>query len=567
VSGLIDPFKTFNPNCVTEVEEPYKYDQWHLSGVFSGILRQKIYKSELKDSVYYLYPWHGFNFDYLAYRRLILPPKGKQMKICLTYEFASSNSELLFEVVFFKQNSILKEKQYQLPVTYSKEPENTKVFVKEFEIKIPKQADNVGLKLRNVISEDIDADNRELDVAIGCVGLGRCDIWVNNKRLETYVYNQDSPFIKDEIQQIAEKATDSLFLEEHNRIVGIGESMHGCGDFLKQEYILIKDLINKGFTNFGFELPSLIIYTINEYITGKRNDIEDIIANSNIVFKDSTYVDMFDFMKTYNKSHDNNLAVFGFDIDLLGADSTLHQLERFFPENEKYKKCLDLIKFNPDFLRDSQMVDSLKKIIQEIPENTGNDISLQEQYLQSFLLNKLVFRRPVDNYILLQKRDSLMAENISFYFDRMPAGSKMGVVAHLDHLSKKENGCENHSNYYSSAGYYISNKYGEKYKVIGLYVGSGSFFSKQYTGFGNTPIKGSCPVYRPIGKSFEQLGLDINKPAFYLSDINSIPLLDRILYTRNVGQSFTQMQFTPTDLRKEVDAVWFIKECGTQQVE
>jgi hypothetical protein len=52
----------------------------------------------------------------------------------------------------------------------------------------------------------------------------------------------------------------------------------------------------------------------------------------------------------------------------------------------------------------------------------------------------------------------------------------------------------------------------------------------------------------------------MDKKEFYINEVCSLSVLDKVLYGRSAGSRYNVMQFEPIDLRKELDIVWFTKE-------
>ncbi|MDR2622791.1 MAG: erythromycin esterase family protein [Dysgonamonadaceae bacterium] len=549
VQKPIDPFKVYMPDFDLAVEQNEHYQAWDIHGEFiGGIFRKKIYKSSLNDTLYYvssgIQPFDGVNVGFCARNLIFLPPQSQQMKICVQYEYShdpDDEDKLYFEVVFKKSTVVLQKDSVILPSTYriDREEEITQnVNTKEFILNIPDQADNAVLQIK------------DKGLALAMVALRRCDIEIDGKALSTYAYNHSLPFTRQEIKSIQSKMSDSLIIPADTRLLGIGESIGGCKELEQQRTDIIKDLINNQQVQFcGYEIGFLLGYKINEYIHGRLNDIEEILKEGEASFNNQVNIDLFRFMRYYNEQHNYPLTVMGFDIDfqLQQPERIWTQLERLFPDNQKISRCLnrffDMVTAGENL--SPNQIDELQKILKE---SKGDYIdSLYERYFQQILsdyMNHFGYTG-IDRISFKQRRDRIMAENIIFYFSNLPENSKMIVAGHLDVLSKKQH-AKNELNT-SSIGYYLSEKFEGQYRVIGLYAGYGSFFD--------------YPISYPIGKSLEQLCLELNKPVFYLNNIQTVPLLDKTAYSRTIKDQYFLMQFEPSDIRREVDIIWFRKEC------
>jgi hypothetical protein len=278
------------------------------------------------------------------------------------------------------------------------------------------------------------------------------------------------------------------------------------------------------------------------------------------------------------------LTVIGFDVDfqLQQPEKIWIQLERLFPDNPKISQCLnhffDLITIDRNL--SPNQIDELQKILKESNGNYRDSLyELYFQYILSDYINHFSYTG-IDRITFKQRRHRIMAENITVFFSNLPEDSKMIIAGHLDILSKKRH-AKNDLNT-SSTGYYLSEKFKGQYQVIGLYTGYGSFFANEDTGYKDQIVlkeneqgafypsqdvdnsdeqdKHNYPISYPIGKSIEQLCLELNNPVFYLNYIQNVPLLDKTAYSRTIGNQYFLMQFEPSDLRREVDIIWFRKE-------
>jgi erythromycin esterase-like protein len=563
-SKSVDPFKIFTPDFNQSIEENDRYQEWDIHGQFPGIARKKLYKSELKDSLYYVYSgqeWmNGATANFHTQKRISLPDQSKRMTIRLQYEFYPHKnlSELFLETVFNERTLLLQQSCFTLPIT-SKPYENkdTLVKVEEFNLDIPAGANNAILRIKT---------NDEKGISF--VALNRCDILIDGKPLNTYAYDHTSPFSEHEIQQIRARTADTLIIPDNVRLIGIGETVYGCRDFNEQSSSIIKSRIMNGQVRFfGFDVSFLDGYRINEYIHGKTDDIEKTLSDAGDVFNNPANADLFRFMRQYNEQHDYPLTVMGFDIHtyLPKLENFLAQFEELFSDVPKIGRCMeklrDVYKLNGLRNPSQNQIDTLLEILEE-PDKENNKRSLYERYYPVILSTYIgrLNNNGLENIKFLRRRDSLMAKDIAAFFELLPENSKMIITGHLGHLSKKQQNEEDYARLTPVAGHYLSEKYKEQYFVLGLHVGTGSFFSHYYDGYDPTAVHKNYPLTTPLGKSLEQLCMEMNVSSFYLSRLETIPLLDKIQYARFCANRYDPLQFKPKNIRQEVDAVWFIRE-------
>jgi hypothetical protein len=582
----VDPFKVYMPDFNLAIEQNDHYRAWNIQGgLTSRIFRKKIYKSSLKDSLYYVFsglqPFSGANIGFCAQNLIFLPHQSRQIRICLQYEYSrypDAENELFFEIIFRKSTVVLQKDSIALPFTYRIDKEEEipqQINSKEFNLDIPAQTDNAVLYIKDKGS------------ALSIVALGRCDIAIDGKALSTYTYDHSLPFTQREIQSIQSQISDSLMISADTRLIGIGKSILGCKEFEHQQMNIIKNwIINKKVRFLGYEIGFLQGYYINEYIHGRMNDIEEILKHGETSFYNQINVDLFHFMRSYNEENDYPLTVIGFDIDfqLQQPERIWNRLETLFPDNPQINQCLERF-FDIVTIENSlsqNQVDGLQKILKEVNSNYMG--SLYERYFQ-FLLSEYINHFDyieIDRIMSFkQRRQQVMAENITVFFNMLPEDLKLIIVGHLDVLSKKQLTKDEQNT--SSTGYYLNEVFKNQYQLIGLYAGYGSFFANRNAGyedevmlsenergvfyFSQNPVdnnetdKRTYLVSYPVGKSIEQLCLELSKPVFYLNHIQNMLLLDKVSCSRTIGDQYFLMQFEPSNIRSEVDIIWFTEKC------
>jgi len=529
-----DPFRSFTPDIYTSINQNNKYQEVFFYGVLKGVNIDKRYYEDIKDSMIFVSSgFHGANFLLHIPRRICLPENGNKLEIEIVYEYAPypNITNLFLETVFYNKNTVEKEYIERISPTMKIGDKSKKknITTAKYKYQIPDRANNVLAILytydKNAVERLYVKDSiYTTETGVAYLALKKFGFKVNGKPLEEYAYDHKIPFTKQEVDNIRSNVDDSLKINDNARIVGLGESIHGNSAFYKETNELIKQLIAEGFTLIGLETPITDGIRLNDYITGRNNDnIDSILSKNNTLnfYNNSVTKELFDYLKTYNKSHNNRISVFGFDVPLMDYKDSL--------------KVYSAIDF---------------KI------NNANiyNANIYNKYLKNFYNKFGSYYNKGLSYELLQRhRDRIMSENI-FYMDSIfSEKNKMVLVAHLGHLSKRE--FPEHS-----TGFFLSERYRERYNVIGLFTGKGSFLSQHFEGFNKERIIRQYPLSSPIGKSLEQLCNTFDKNLFYINDVKKIELLDKILYSFDIGSGYKVMQFEPIDIRKELDNICFIKD-------
>ena len=537
-----DPFSTFTSDVKTSIEKNDKYVELLFSGIVSNINIEKRYYTSIKDSLVFINSgYKGFNLllhVFLSGNRTILPDNVKNLEISIIYEYQQYqqhfNKGMDLEVVFYTNNTEVKTFKRKIPQTIKKDSNDKDIINDDIpsvthNFKIPKGANNMKATLYTYdqkLFDDLSAIKNMNDSILAYesrlayLALNKFEIKIDKKPLEEYIYNHKSPFTQKELDKISLTTNDSLIIDDNVRIVGIGESVHGSATFESQGKEIIKQLIAKGFNMIGFETSIINGIKINDYIKGGSIDIEDILAPETITFtfyNNTNKKELYEYLRSYNKNNNNKISVFGFDIE---SESESEILIRASEENFAVSK-----------------------------ENMFND------YLRNFYETYHAFYNNKAKYkLLFRQRDKVISENIFYIADHNTERDKIILVSHLGHLNKIKS-----TDPYPSVGYYISEKYGKQYAAIGLFASEGYFLSNHHEGIYGEWISKDFPFSHPIGKSIEQLCCKLDINSFYINNVKDVELLDKILYSRYIGFGYSIMQFSPIDLRKELDIVWFTK--------
>ena len=590
-----DPFKIYTSDINQSIENN-QYAEWNISGLVSGLSQKKIYKTELNDTLLYVASgpeWlNGFNSRFSAKNLIIIPSKSKKIKIKLEYAYCKvvdfdsesdfefeSKSKLSLKLRFRKKIESLKEVKFPLPASYEMTEDsrlsvleaNTPPSIVEFELIIPDFTDNVLIEIDSFDSKEH---------AFPSVALRQCEILIDGKRINEYVYDQTLPFTEDEIREIEKKSTDRFSVPKNINLIGIGESIHGCKEFHDENFKIIKNLIlDENVRYFGFEVGMVDGYKINRYIQGEmqEDDIEEILLQMGGTFNNENNIELFRFMRDFNEKNMNNpVCVMGFDIhnfiEVKKEEEIFSQLLEFFLENQFIRQSLILFAESKKNKNTETVLPEIRNILSSSTEKSLTNTELYEHYFQSFLSEYMEQRsKKIQPYDLRMKRDSLMAKRVEFFYDLLPQNEKMVICGHLGHLKKSETDNPMRNRRTFSCGYYLSEKYKDSYFVLALYAGTGNIYSSFYKGYSNNLIEQVFPLSPPMGKSVEQLGMQINKPLFYLNDFEKIEdILDKIYYDRSIGNLYDALQFFPINIKEEIDALVFfqnVKEMAKKTAE
>lgn len=551
----VNPFDLYTSNFSEARKKNDEYQEWYIYN-FKGVHRKNVFYDGIKDSLSCLISGlEGLPFavNFHAQYNLPLPGSIKKINLDLVYGFLSYNEGSFYCNVIFNNHTMkLRGAKIPLSPTTKFGGKNWKLALKEIELDVPKEADNFIIQLKS----------GESSVA-GSVVLGSLDLRLDGKDISDYGFNQNHAFSSKELRKIKSKTSKKLSISNSTRVLGIGESLHGNKEFQEQNYIITKENILKNdFKTLLIEASPVFAYRFNRYVHGDESALKDLTTVKSNVFSNSIFIKLLDFIKSYNHEHNKKVSISGFDIlkNERGLLTLFEKVLTFFPNSPELKACIELLQ-NKGGIINPNVASEIKILLEEAISKSKSNRNVWEAYIYNYLLGWTQNRGGLgDELKYLRARDSIMANNVSFVLDNLlPENSKVILIGHLGHIAKNIHLREFKFQFTNSMGFFLSQKYGKKYTAIGLYTGSGSFWAKRYNGYNLTPEEGEYPISPPIGRSIEQLCTLIDKPSFYINRICRIPLLDKVFYERSQGTLFEPMQFEPTDLRKELDVIWFTR--------
>ncbi|RZL02214.1 MAG: hypothetical protein EOO89_29860, partial [Pedobacter sp.] len=84
------------------------------------------------------------------------------------------------------------------------------------------------------------------------------------------------------LSEVDTTLADLKFLNEELRgktVLGLGEASHGTREFYLQKNRMIQYAVkNLGFRSLGFEVPDQVLAPINEYVTGGKGELKDLMV-------------------------------------------------------------------------------------------------------------------------------------------------------------------------------------------------------------------------------------------------------------------------------------------------
>ncbi|PIF01989.1 MAG: hypothetical protein CR996_01690 [Draconibacterium sp.] len=338
-------------------------------------------------------------------------------------------------------------------------------------------------------------------------------------------------------------------------IIALGESIHGNGSLTQCAFTTIKYLIREQncrlvLLEINFELG----LWFNEYISSEMEigELEKRLVGYNFDF--TSFFDLLDWIRQYNKNNDRKVIVLGMDIyifmlnlsgfdylsELLKIQGCKHDSVQIFSvycKKKEYEKAKDYIVRN-DFLGIDDTV-KRKCILRAI------DLKQTQRNFNPLLL----YNQNSDKTLIEGDRDFIQYQNTRFAVDSLLCkGEKAVIYAHLGHVNKRN--IFGGRLYIPSLGYYLNQYYKDNYYVIALLVGKGTYSNTDHRGSFNP----SLPLQLPPANSLENLLLEQNVPFLF----TNTKFLAETYSGRNIGMFSHKNQFYPYN-KNRFDAVMFLQ--------
>lgn len=295
-------------------------------------------------------------------------------------------------------------------------------------------------------------------------------------------------------------------LKRKPRIVGVGESMHGCLDMEIANYEIVKMLVERNDCKLiMLELPSMLILKWDLYIQGypvSFDEIQETCTGSFVSVE--SLKDLLDYLRAYNLRAERKVHIAGIDRNVGKEFLMIH--DYFY---EQYKQNQDTLLRKLIFARNDY--DKLFRLL------FFSDAIAKIGYFEVKWLEQLLWLYLQENHIpgvrehgIKNWRDYVMSRHAYYAVKAADLRDEETavVLAHWMHINKMDGVTMN----YPSLGYYLAETYGEDYCAIGLLGGTG----RHNALFGNG-ILSRLTFQKPETGTLEWRAMQLNKPYFYYS--------------------------------------------------
>ena len=356
------------------------------------------------------------------------------------------------------------------------------------------------------------------------------------------------------------------------RIVALGESTHGLGEFYKIKSTLVLYLHKE----LGYEVLAMesglgdINLAYEDIDTISAKNLRDYTLFGN--FKAKEVDTLFNYIKSTSSSK-NPLIYTGYDtqfssdylitklvkltapIDKTLSDSLTNRMYSFQKSfgAARNNDSIGYIKHRDVFIKNAK---DISQLLQKNKDSLLNSktLSLKEYLIIQKTLEMFVRSTNLsyeDRFQGYELRDKLMAENLVWLLNDIYPNKKVIVWAHNGHIQKTE----------SRMGNYLSDSLKNDYVSIGFAFHKGTYTARGENGLSTYPAQDSY-----LG-TYEYVFNAINEPIFLLdlrqineeSDENGKWLLNNLDF-RIVGSRNEKNEFRESNLTKDYDLIIFINE-------
>lgn len=363
------------------------------------------------------------------------------------------------------------------------------------------------------------------------------------------------------------KMVSEINLDDHVKIVGLGEATHGNSDFQDLKLEVLKTLVEKNnLKSFCLEADFGEGMIINNYIHGnKRAENISSIFSFNI-YHTKNMNDLINYMFDYNQKakDEDKLSFYGFDMQ--NPEKSMELILEFCEKNNilRDKNLQNEFSFIKNENFKISQIKEKKDLLLEV-KNYVEILSYPEAKIVSRAITNVMdsvkyYELDFKDYVKVNNlRDKLMAENVKWIsdFEKSKGNDLLLISGHNGHLAKSEK-------FYEPMGSHLKKIFGEKYFIIGTDFYKG-IVNINEAGPDNKRANHAFVSADPLAYSARKF-----KGKYYLDftkiqDGETFEFINKEINMGSLGEGYSPlMKFIPTSYRvKEVpkdfyDAMIFV---------
>lgn len=390
------------------------------------------------------------------------------------------------------------------------------------------------------------------------IGIGDF-LWINLPKLNARKNISDI--------EVYGKSVSEIKLNDHVKVVGLGEATHGNSDFQNLKLEVLKTLVEKNnLKSFAIEADFGEGMTINNYIHGNKRDENISRIFSFNIYHTKNMNDLINYMFDYNQKakDEDKLSFYGFDMQ--NPEKSIELILDFCKENnilqdKNFQKEFSFIKeenFKISQIKDKENL--LLEIKAYVEALSSPEAKIVSRALTNVLDSVKYYELDFNDYAKVNNlRDKLMAENVKWIsdFERSKGNDLLLISGHNGHIAKS-------GKFYEPMGSHLKKIFGEKYFIIGTDFYKG-IVNINEAGPDNKRANHVFVSADPLAYSARKI-----KGKYYLDftkvkDGETFDLINKEINMGSLGEGYSPlMEFIPTSYRiKEVprnlyDAMIFV---------
>lgn len=335
---------------------------------------------------------------------------------------------------------------------------------------------------------------------------------------------------------------------KNKRIVALAETVHGYASIGEAETALADLLIDGGGCRLVLlELPYDLGLMYNLYIQGNTGISEEEIKGymEKTLFRPDPFLAFLNKVRAYNRLHAEKVYVIG--IDRMTWETVY--LRRFLAcasgkgDDGWYKNWMKLI-------REGNIGEARREL-------SGNKALLQGwEEMDVYWLNQALKQLSVQEENrrvavgILGDRDRIMKENIIGWVDSLlPADKQALIIGHWCHFNKVNTIIPVSE---ESAGYYLNQRYGDDYHVIGILAGEGELWGPRWGTKKAVPYLLECPT----GEEFLE---NRCRHTWHFPVAGRCRIPERVGWIRLSGSYASRIFYVPVVLSRRMDGFLWVK--------
>ncbi|WP_371640099.1 erythromycin esterase family protein [Streptomyces virginiae] len=285
------------------------------------------------------------------------------------------------------------------------------------------------------------------------------------------------------------------------RIVGLGESTHGTGEFFRLKHRIVEFLVREeGFTTLAMEASQSAARALDAYVRYGGGSPERLVARLGFwTWRTREMVDLVEWLRAHNRDlpEGRRIRFVGTDPQLCAdsVEAVAAFLRRAAPDQAGRVGALDVLaRARPGSLpdRDKALVrraEEIARLVEDHVERSGPGDDAEEVLEHARILVRaadlvsLPLAAAAGEDGVYAARDRYMAEAVTRLVDDDPEARVM-VWAHNGHIAKGTYGDQ-----VPALGSRLRERYGDAYYALALLFGKGSFLARRGTDLQRPPIR------------------------------------------------------------------------------